>query len=77
MFALFQSYEFKMNLGMGYAANMMDILDINDTNSLMQASIQVFPIQACSMQIFRDPMLVAIVAGTLEPLLEEFIDQPE
>lgn len=54
MFTLFQSQEFKMNLGMAYAANIDDMLQIDEGESLSAASTQIFPILACSSQIVRD-----------------------
>ena len=58
-----------MNLGMAYAANIDDMLQIDEGDSLMAASTQIFPVLACSSQIVRDPVLCSRIGQALWPVI--------
>ena len=60
-----------MNLGMAYVANISDVLATKESNSLMAASTQIFPVVSCSSEIVKDPVLIM----KFSQMLSELIDQ--
>ena len=73
-FKMFASFQFKLNIGLSYIANLSKLVRISEEgNTLRSLGVQILTIEELVVRICQNPALVSCITETLDQTISEFV----